>query len=495
MKIQLKVPTNTRTLLLILIVIYLVTRIPLLFYLPFIQDEALYAVMIAEQAENPTIIPTFLDYYVGWKPVPFFWLHIPFNELPIPIEAKLRLPSMLAGLASIPILFRLLRNSGISKNATFFTMILFLFSFVTAYPHGALLTDSILFLLISSALLLYSEKSLGRWRFLGAAALTFLAFFTKLFLAFMIPVLAIAYFFTHDKKALKQPAFLLSLLAIPLAIASYYLIFSMSGLLGEIQFSIGSNISNPQGLEGHISVMFGAVGMLLEGAGVWFALSLFGFLKYWRGNIFMSVWYVLSIFPMLTGSFMPWYFLPVAPAMAYFGVMLLLMWKGKERIDTLFWAVLAMALVVTISLSAFIYVFELHDRFYPQKEAGLLLSGKDNVLILGIYHPGIFSYKIMNEPEPKDFGWILVPQNTSDAVLVQYILDYKSENYPTQDGSFGSMFSSAQTFRKDSNITEFDYIVVVGKRDFIPSGSQIIFNKSRIVIHKMNQYNKNVSGE
>jgi 4-amino-4-deoxy-L-arabinose transferase-like glycosyltransferase len=486
MKIQLNLPSSKRTLLLILIAVYLVTRLPLLFYLPFIQDEALYAVMIAEQAEKPTLIPTFLDYPVGWKPAPFFWLHVPFNELPLPLEARLRLPSMLAGLVSIPVIFRLLQNAGISKNAAFFTMLLFLFSLVTAYPHGALLTDSLLFLFISSALLLYSEKSLGQWRFLGAAVFTILAFFMKLFLAFMIPVLAVAYFFTHERKTLKNPAFLLSLLAVPLAIAMYYMIFSMSGLLDEVQFSIGSNVANPDGLAGQLRVIMGAMGILLEGAGIWFALSLFGFIRHWKENIFMSAWYVLSIFPMLTGSFMPWYFLPVAPAMAYFGAMLLLMWKGKERIDTLFWAFLSIAIALTLALSVFIYVTELHDRFYPQKEAGLLLAGKDNVLIMGIYYPGIFSYKIMNEPEPKDFGWLLVPRNVTDAALAEYVMDYHSEGYPVQDGSFSSMFSTSHTFRKDTNLTRFDYIVIVGPRSLVPPDSEMVFNKSDISIFKTN---------
>ncbi len=487
MKIQLNLPSNTRTLLLILIAIYLVTRIPLLFYLPFVQDEALYAVMIAEQADNPTLVPTFLDYPVGWKPAPFFWLHVPFNELPLPLEARLRLPSMLAGLATIPILFRLLQNSGLTKNAAFFTMLLFLFSLVTAYPHGALLTDSILFLFISGALLLYSEKSLGSWRFLGAGALTILAFFTKLFLAFMIPILAVAYIFTKDRKNLKNPLFLVSLLAIPLAIGLYFMMFSMSGVTDEIQFSIGSNINNPEGLQGQLRTIMGAVGILLEGAGIWFALSLFGFIRHWRGNIFMSVWYLLSIFPMLTGSFMPWYFLPVAPAMAYFGVMLLLMWKGKERIDTLFWAFLSMAIILTVALSALIYTHELHERFYPQKEAGELMAGRDNVLIIGIYYPGTFSYKIMNEQEPKDFGWILVPYNQSDAVMAEYIIDYHSGAYETEDGSFGSMFSTSKIFRKDTNITKFDYIVIAGERSLIPANSQLIYNKSKITIYEINQ--------
>jgi 4-amino-4-deoxy-L-arabinose transferase-like glycosyltransferase len=487
MKTLPKLPSSPRTLLLILVVVYLLTRLPLLFYLPFIQDEALYAVMISEQAENPALIPTFLDYPVGWKPAPFFWLHVPFNELPLPLEAKLRLPSMLAGLISIPVVFRLLQNVGISKNAVFFTMLLFLFSLVTSYPHTALLTDSILFLFISSALLLYTEKSLGQWRFLGAAVLTILAFFTKLFLAMMIPVLAIAYFYGKERTTLKKPTFLLSLLAIPLSIGIYYMIFSFSGQLDEVQFSIGANVANPEGLVGQLRVILGAMGILLEGAGIWFALSLFGFHKHWKENLFMSLWYVLSIFPMLTGSFMPWYFLPVAPAISYFAVKRMLIWKGREKLDTLFWAFFSMALLLTLALNAYIYVFELNKNFYPQKEVGLLMAGKDNVLIIGIYYPGISAYKIMNEPEPKDFGWILVPRNASDAVVATYILDYHSDTYQTQDGSFGSMFSTSHIFRKDTSLTEFDYVVIIGRNNIMPRNSEIILNKSDITIHKLSQ--------
>lgn len=486
MESPIKLPENGRNLLLILIAIFLITRIPLLFYLPFVQDEALYAVMVAEQVEHPTSIPTFLGYPVSWKPVPFFWIHVPFYELPLQLEAKLRLPSLLAGLLSIPVLFRLFGNLGLSNNARFFTMLFFLFSLVTSYPHAALLLDSIMFLLISSSLLLYSERQLGQWRFIGAAALAFLAFFIKLVVAFMIPILAVAYFLTYDRKTLRNPLFVLSLLAVPAAMAFHYLAYDAAGLAHELYFSdVGGKLLSTAGLEGQLKTSLIAIGILIEGAGIWFALSLFGFLRYWKDNIFMSVWYVLSIFPMLSGAFMPWYFLPVAPAIAYFGLMLLLMWKGKERLDTLFWAFLSMALVLTLALTAFIYVFELNNRFLPQKEAGLLMAGKDNVVVMGIYNPGIISYKMLSEDEPKDFGWLLIPRNVSDDAFEDYIRDYHTDTYPLQQGSFSSMFTSVKTFRKDSNISDAEYYVLVGERNISVPDSELIYEKSEIKIYEV----------
>lgn len=486
MKSPVKLPENGRSLLLILIVLYLITRIPLLFYLPFVQDEGLYAVMICEQAENLTTIPTFLDYPVSWKPAPFFWLHAPFYDLPLPLEAKLRLPSFIAGLITIPILFRLFGNLGFSKNIAFFTILLFLFSLITSYPHAALLTDSIMFLLISSSLLIYTEKKLGSWRFLAVMPFAFAAFFIKLVVAFMIPILAVAYMLTYERKNILNPLFLVSLLAVPAAMAFHYLVYEEAGLAQELYFSdVGGHLVSEDAAT-KLRTILGAVGILLEGAGVWFALSLYGFWKHWKENIFMSVWYVLSIFPMVTGAFMPWYFLPVAPAIAYFGVMLLIMWKGKERLDKLFWAFLSLALLLTLALNAFIYVFELHDNFYPQKQAGLLLSGKENVAIIGIYNPGIMAYKQLSESEPKDFGWLLVPRNVTDAGIAEYLIDYHSDGYPIQQGSFSSMFTRSTTFRKDTNITEFDYFVMVGERDVRPPDSEIIYENMQITIYKVN---------
>jgi 4-amino-4-deoxy-L-arabinose transferase-like glycosyltransferase len=485
MNLQIKLPGRESTLVLILVSLFLITRIPLLFYLPFIQDESLYAIMIDEQAGNPTLIPTLFGYPISWKPAPFFWIHIPFNELPLPLEARYRLPSMLFGLATIPILFRFFRNMGQSRYMAFFTLLVFIFSFVTAYPHAALLTDSMLFFFISSALLIYSEKRFCQWRFLIAGLLAFAAFWTKLVVAAVIPILAVAYFLSFDRKTLRNPIFLLSLLAVPAAFTLHYALYDAAGLAQEVYFSdIGGHLLSREGISGQLDSLIGSLFVLLEGAGIWFALSLFGFWKYWRDNLFMSLWFLLSVFPLLSGSFMPWYFLPVFPAIAFFSVKLLLIWKGRERMDTLFWAFIIMAILLTTGLCAFLYSSH-YEGFIDQKEAGLYLANKENVAVVGTYNPAILTYKMLNEEEPLDVGWILASRNITEDEVRELAQDYHTDNQEISQGSFSPIFTTASTYRKDTNIPDFDYVAVVWKGGLDPGG-ELVFNRSSIQIYRMN---------
>ena len=66
---------KTMLFLAVLVVFYLITRLPVLDYLPLVQDEALYSIMIEEQRESLTLVPTFLGYEVSWKMAPFFWIY------------------------------------------------------------------------------------------------------------------------------------------------------------------------------------------------------------------------------------------------------------------------------------------------------------------------------------------------------------------------------------------------------------------------------------
>jgi hypothetical protein len=53
------------------------------------------------------------------------------------------------------------------------------------------------------------------------------------------------------------------------------------------------------------------------------------------------------------------------------------------------------------------------------------------------------------------------------------------------DGSFTSMYGTlATTYRKDTNLTGFDYIAVVGN-NAAPEGGRIIYNKSNITVFSM----------
>src|SRR5208283_866775 len=194
---------------------YIIPRLIFILLTPLMLDEALYTVMISEQMHHITLIPTFLSYPMSWKPAPFFWLYgliaNPLLAAGLPLEFAFRFPSLLFGLLSLLPLYLVLRKAGASKGVAFLSLVVFIFSGISVYPQSTVLTDAPLFLCIILSMFLYMEDRYGRWRFLAAGLLAFLAFFFKLVFAFMPPVLAVAWFFLKDKKTLRDPVFLFSL--------------------------------------------------------------------------------------------------------------------------------------------------------------------------------------------------------------------------------------------------------------------------------------------
>jgi hypothetical protein len=487
---SLRLPKTDRGCLLALVLIYLITRLALLSFLPLVLDESVYALMAQEQLHNPTLVPTFLGYAVSWKPAPVFWIYGAFSGLLsglLPLEAVYRLPSLLFGLLSIPPLYFTLRNAGSSTASAFLTVLVFLFSFISLYPQDAFLTDSLLFLLVCASLWLYTEKRLPAWRFIAAGALAFAAFFVKLVVAFMIPVLAAAYFYAQRRETLRHPLFMISLLAVPLAFLLNLAILSQFGLAGQLYVSdIGGHLFSPQGIIGQAGFLTGSLYTLILSAGIWFALSLFGFWKFWKSEPFMAAWYVLLVFPLLSGFFMPWYFLPVLPAMSYFAAAALLRWDGKEKPDLFFFYFLSVTLAISILSIALLY-HGLSAAYTPQKDAGMLLAGRENVLVLGTYSPGIVAYKMLEEQRTSghslDLGWIVSNDNLSRQDVLEYLSDYHSMKYPVVDGSFSAIFTSNATVRKDSNLTSFDYVALVGSPGMELPGFSVIYNESDVTVY------------
>jgi hypothetical protein len=483
--ISLRLPKTDRECLIVLAVVYLLLRLPLLSFTPLIQDENLYAMMAQEQLQHLTLLPTFLGYAVSWKPALTFWVYAGFSKLfsgLLPLEAVYRFPSVLFGLLSIPPLYFLLRNAGSTRLFAFFTLLIAVVSVISIYPQAAFLTDSLLFLLICSSLWLYTESRLPAWRFLAAGALAFAAFFVKLVIAFMIPLLAAVYFYAQRRETLRNPLFLVSLLAVPAALLLNFALLQSSSLATQLYVSdIGGHLLGPGGTAAEAIQLRDSASTFFSLCGIWFALSLYGLWKYWRTDLFMACWYLLLVFPLLTGAFMPWYFLPVLPAVAYFAVAALMRWEGKEKVDRFFLIILSLLLLASIPLLAFYYL-ELRESTLPQEGAGLLLSGKENALIIGTYAPDIIAYKTLTElrasGQSLDVGWIDLPSPPTEAEVLTYVSDYHSMKYPIVDGSFTSSFTTNATFRKDSNLTSFDYVAVVDGQNISLPGFSAIYNET-----------------
>ncbi len=495
----LALPKTDKGLLLLLAALFLLTRLPLIFYMPLVQDEALYAVMIEEQAAHPTIIPTFLGYPVSWKPSLFYWTYLLPSRLspPLPLEAAYRLPSVLFGLASLYPAYFLLRNAGASRNISFLSNLLFIFSFLTVYPDSTLLLDSMAFFFILASLWLYSEERYGRWRFIAAGALAFVAFWVKLVVAFMVPLLAVAYFLSFRPKVLRDRLFQASLLAVPLALVLHYSLMDSVGLAREIYFSdVGGKFLTQAGLDvflNQLSANF--IILMASGSILWISVSIYGFAKGWRGSLFMAAWYALLVFPFLFAGLLTWYYLPVMPAVGYFASLTLATWKGKERFDAVLAVFLAMLLLIVTAAAAYTYA-NFFQGYFAQREAGEFLSGKENVLIIGKYYPGVMAYKSvpeMRSGSPLDYGWIAFPDNVSADEASVFLPDYHIDaakagselGLPVVDGSFTSIFTKRAVFRKDTNITRFDYIALLGQNNLTLSGYVPVFNQSNITIYRV----------
>ncbi len=483
---------DERTLVLMLVLLYLLIRIPLLTHMPLLQDENIYSIMIEEQVAHPTLMPTFLGYGVPWKPPLFFWVYAPFAavlaRLPVPIEAVYRLPTMLFGLANVLLVFyttrRVWQHRPSANQVAFFTTLIYVACFLVLWTDDRAMMDTLAMTFILGSVFAYLKASENSMFFLAAGVLSFLAFFTKQLVAAVAPIFILAYLFQHDRSKLRDPLFLCSLVFIPLAfLATNYLLFNSPGQAYTayselIKQKLADNL-NPDNIEGSIIPLF----ML---AGAWLFLSIFGFVKWWRENLGMAAWYALIIFPLIGGVWMPFYYLPVMPPVAYFSALLLLR-DEKNRIvtDRFMLFVFCLIALTGFVMGALLYN-DTRPNYLPQKEAGELLVSKENVAIIGGYAPGIMAYKVLEEKRLYgkwlDFGWILTT-NSTQKDLDPFILDYHHADSNVINGSFVDMFSGLQTYRKDTNITHFDYLVLVSSNDTTASGS-ILYHNRHITVYE-----------
>jgi len=483
MVFSLRLPEEDRALLILLALAFLATRLPVLGYLPFVQDEGIYAIMIDEQAQHPTLVPTFLGHEVSWKPAPFFWAYAALSRLPLPLEIAYRFPSLLFGLLTIFPLYHLMRNAtGAGPKTAFAATLAFLLSSVSIYPDTSLLTDTLSFLFICSSLYLYTEKKFDDKRFIAAGALAAAAFSIKLVVAGIVPVLAVAYFwFRGEKDVLSRPLFLASLLGVPLAAAVVFVSLQGGSMAHQLFFSdIIGHLIGAQSPSGPRDLPNIVASIAFASPGPWLLLSLIGVAKFWRTERFMALWWLILIFPMSASVFQPWYYLPVMPAIAYFAV------RAVERRGITGAAIFAMCAMLALALLLFTDGLS-YQQYMPQKEAGMLLAGKENALVIGNYAPGIAAYKMATEQRTLgrtlDFGWVLTPPGFRD--LGEFSRDYWTAKYPVQDGSFGGMFTTGDIFRKETNITKFQYIAISSQGDYSVTGAEKLMDSPSIKVYRV----------
>jgi len=366
----------------VLVVVALLFRYPFIFGHPLQLDETLYAEIIDEFTKKPGPVPVFYGMPVTWKPILAFAAYSPlvvfFRGLGVNNEELYRLPPVVFGVLNTLVVYFLLNRMDFEekpkKEIAFVGALAYAAMPLAAETETMLLTDSFFVFLINLALLCYTNAKKPEW-LAAATVLSFLAAWTKTFAALIIPLLALAYWFWRERGFAKNPFFIASLAGVPAGLASYAaLVWGIPGVQDEFIFDVTGRF-----------FLYGIAKTTLMGASHFVSLTLpwnvfaaLGVWKFWRKNIFCAFWLALSAPITLAAYTLFWYFLPIAPAIAWFSARYLV----HPRIDLL--TVLTAALLAGAAFAGMYAQQLFYDKnFEEQKEIGLYLRDKDNVLYFG----------------------------------------------------------------------------------------------------------------
>ncbi|MEK6981436.1 MAG: glycosyltransferase family 39 protein [Candidatus Micrarchaeota archaeon] len=487
---------SDRRIIIILVLLAIITRLPIISYFPFLVDEATYSIMISEQLEKPSLIPNFLGYPTFWKPILFYWVYAFFvgflKNFPIPIEAVYRLPTELFGLANIIILYMFLRNNKFNKTFAFLMLLIYTLIFLNVYVSNTLFVDTMLNTFILGSLYFYTKENPNNKDYFLAFALSFGAYYVKLITAFIIPVLVIGYYYFKDKKILTKKVFILSLLAVPLAMVLQYFIYAQlltTPVLGDSYSKELFDRLNPETILSKINETW----RIFQYINMFLIFAVAGFLKYSKENKFMSIWFVIFFLTILTNVGYFWYYVTVLPPIAYFALMFLCEGK-KENYDRFFQLMLIVAIIFNLVVG-FFASNGIYEYYNPARVAGQMIVGKNNVEIIGLPALTTVAYKVIEEKRignATDFGWILFTDlNVSSDQVNNFInnYDYSSNSLNISDGSFSRMYWDYKIFRKTTSVKKFDYLVLPGFSEYyenISINGTILYQYKYATVIKIN---------
>lgn len=453
-----------RELLLFLLLAFAATRLPML-EKPFLVDENLYARMIDEQTWEPSMQMHFFGETVGWKPPLFFWAYTPvvsaLKQAPIPVEYAYRIPTLVIGFAAAICLYGFFRESGETEGVAFAATLIYVIFPTTIESDAKVMMDTMLVFFLWLGMYAYERGFKNQNWFVLGAACGFLAFLTKTFYAALLPLLAVLLFLKREQFRPRKANlfFLLSLLSVPAAYIVYNFVLSSPELVQlETVFNI-TRVLNEKGVSivtrtGGGLVTFISESMLLLG---FFA---FGFAKNWRKTFFYSAWTFGLVVPVVYGYFMAWYFLPFIPPIAYFVARVIT--NQKQELDG---AGLLMLIVLTVFsvVNIIVWVNGSTAWLEEQKEVGAYVHAKENVLLFAPYSPTIMYYMTQGVRDVSSIGVQIATQNTTDELLLHdAVYDYVNSTNESLNTEWKRGFFDSRPFRKTSNTTNFEYVIVTG---------------------------------
>ncbi|MBD3389655.1 hypothetical protein GF415_01735 [Candidatus Micrarchaeota archaeon] len=439
-------------------------------------DGTLYGEMIAEESDKLTFLPRYLGTWAPWKPGVYFIVYsffLPFTSILFDsIEWIYKSPNLLFS-AINALLFYLLAKRFVKAEIALSASLLFYSSYGVIYTDSRLLMETFSLTPILLSFLFYTWKDMEPVkRFLGAGACGLLAALTKSVISFMIIPLAIAYILQEDRKNLGNPLFLASLLSPFLGFLLFYLALDSVGLVDEVLikdtgkfFVYDYFVKIPYNLfQGFLFFFYMFWAYII--------VSFRTFLSSWKKYAFFSAWLAIFFIPLLSGSPMPWHFYYIAPALAFFAAICL---PSKGKMDS--FSLLIILLLVFSNIMFFVFMVDFSDDVPKEAELrdmGLMLSGKENVLIIGdySYNTVIVSYKMLSERKdlgaPLDFGYVIlnIPaekelnEAQQSSMLTEIVANYDTEKYDFEEDTFADMFQTDKILRKKTSIEQFQYVVV-----------------------------------
>ncbi|VVB58951.1 Undecaprenyl phosphate-alpha-4-amino-4-deoxy-L-arabinose arabinosyl transferase [Candidatus Anstonella stagnisolia] len=469
MKIK-NIPSTAQWLIIILL-LYFLLRLPFITTLPLLKDENLYSLMADEMLSSPGLLPTMFGQQLAWRPALPFYILAPASSLllnlPLPVEFAYRFPSVLFGAACVLLLFQFVRELYGNEELALISAAIFAFNPLVIYVNNTVLVDSLLLFFMLLSLLCYVRGIKKEKYFLAAAAFAFLAFMVKTVVALIIPFLAIALLFFHSRKSLSNKYFLLSLLAIPLALGVYCLMFPDKQMLfDELSKNVTQKLPSVAADSQLLTLLnrfWGSLWIFLAFCIVWLGFYASGIFLYWRKYPFLVFWCLFIAFAISGGAGMPWYYLPIMPALSVFAALPIL---AGQRADKFTFVAISSLLLVSAGLSAYFYVQNTFGfSTMHEKNAGIYLQGKNNTLLIGSYPAGILFYKTHFENPRTTFCWVnmFAPQNASEEMVRSYVYNYSGFSPPTSYSRLTDFFWEQRDFKLPCNApVKFDYIASVG---------------------------------
>lgn len=479
---------------------------------PLSEDEVLYAEMIEEQVKDPSLLPTYFGYLAIWKPGLYFFIYslfLPLTKAAFPLSFELiyRFPNVIFLLISTYLVY-LIGKRFWGGDVGILSAVAFSCSPIAVHVESRLLIEAFIMPLILAGVYLYTKENKSRLEYALAGVFAFLAALAKYVFAMLVPICALVYAYTSDRKKLKDPLFLLSLVGAPLGILVFYLALNSIGLGNEIFMSdAGRGVS--YGGEAlmfytlkNFSWVFGFIFLYLAAL---FAIAM----KKDRPKVepFIWVWIAVCLLAIISSTYRQWYAYYMIPPLSLIAGRAMV---EKDKADSL--SLLFAVVFVSVNLLSFTLSFEqwqdsIYVPLYQAKDAGLSIVGDNSTLFVGKHYSMSIAlcYKALEERrlygEPvQDFGYVLVRQvqlqngtwvdpwkiskEEWDKYLMAFIQDYNTTNYTVEEVKFHQYFWNETTFRRKTNLTEFNTIVTSPPMNASIPGYSAVFTGQEIAVYK-----------